>query len=152
MIRSRLFADYDDFLRRAPKQALGLMTETRKIMHQELAREVHALTPVGSAATKDRRPRRLKRSLKMTPGRPITIGDQASPHAQVIDRGRKRGFTPRGQKRVRGRKGRKRKVNKLAPMLGSKQAPQGITRPAWRTVQAKHDAIVAKAIAEAEKK
>jgi hypothetical protein len=67
-----------------------------------------------------------------------------APHAAIIDRGRKRGFTPRGQKRVRPSraKGAKPKPNPKAPMRGSRKVPRGITKPAKKAVLARADEIL----------
>jgi hypothetical protein len=67
-----------------------------------------------------------------------------APHAAIIDRGRKRGFTPRGQKRIRPSraKGKKPKTNPKAPMYGSKKVPRGITKPAKKVVLANADKIL----------
>lgn len=112
-----------------------------------------AITPVGgvlSKPTKAHAPGLMKKSWQYFRNRDgfETLKNYA-PHGIIIDRGRRRGVTAKGA--VRDRSHRAGKVNKAAKMLGSKQAPIGITRAVWRRINRveRYD-ISARAIAKAE--
>ena len=112
-----------------------------------------AVTPVGgimSHPTKAHAAGEMKRQWRYFRNRSgFETIKNFSPHATIIDRGRKRGVTPIGQARKKSH--RKQAVHHDAKMLGSKQAPTGITKPVWRYINttARPD-ISAKAIAKAE--
>lgn len=95
-----------------------------------------AITPVGgvlSRRRKDRAPGLMKKSWQYFRNRDgfETLKNYA-PHGIIIDRGRKKGVTAKGA--VRAASHKKGKVNKNARMLGSKQAPIGVTRAVWRRI------------------
>jgi hypothetical protein len=138
--------------------AKEIASETRDGMARFALPRARAIAPVGGALSKDKNPGRLKRSIRLVPStRPedpamvVSEGTDA-PHASIIDRGRRRGVTPTGQKRVRAKKGEKLKPNKQAKMLGSKQAPAGIKRPVVAATMKEAEAIATRAIAKAEGK
>jgi len=112
-----------------------------------------AITPVGgilSRRRKDRAPGLMKKSWQYFRNRDgfETLKNYA-PHAIIIDRGRKKGVTAKGA--VRDASHRRGKVNKNARMLGSKQAPIGVTRAVWRRInKVERFDISARAIAVAE--
>lgn len=115
-----------------------------------------ARTPIGgimSKARRDRAPGMMQRGWRWKISRAGTkrLSNEA-PHALIIDRGRKRGVTPVGAKsRVRARRGKKLKPNKSAKWLGSKLAPQGVTRPVWRIINKAQRAEISRiAIRKAE--
>lgn len=112
-----------------------------------------AITPVGgvlSRPTKAHAPGLMKKSWQYFRNRDgfETLKNYA-PHAMIIDRGRKKGVTAKGERRDASH--RRGKVNKAAKMLGSKQAPIGVTRAVWRRINRveRYD-ISARAIAVAE--
>lgn len=161
------FFSLADFAAGFPGECSALATTLKRAAGKEIAKRMDVymreIAPVGGLVfdvdkgriigSRDRHPGLLKSSFRILPGEDRIREENTAPHAMIIDRGRKRGFTPRGQKRVRlKRSDRKRKGNKQAPMLGSKQAPQGMTRPAFKRVQAEREAIVSRAIDAAEAK
>lgn len=151
------FKSLDDFARNGARQAALAGRAIAQSGSAEVAKRAAAyagpLTPIGGVLTKDRHPGLMKRSWvqsSSTPG--ITALGNTAPYAGIIDRGRKRGVTPIGAKqRLRSRGKKKLKPNKQARMLGSKQAPAGITRPLWRRLKKERAAIEAAAARELEK-
>lgn len=158
-MKTESFGSLRDFAQRAPakaaKHARGVMVAGAEEIRRRFLAYAQALTPVGGSLGPDRHPGLLKRSWKASGAVTATgvaaIGNAAE-HAAIINRGRRRGVTPIGSKtRVRAAKGKKLKPNKKARMLGSKQAPQGMTRPTWKRIKAEREAITARAIAVAER-
>ncbi len=143
------FASLSDFARRVPGEVAATSLGLAKAVQAEIARRAlpyaRAITPVGGVLSRDRHPGQMKGSWN---GGVNVIGGWVAtdaPYGAVIDRGRKRGFTKRGEERKRFKKGEKKRVNKAAPMLGSKQAPRGILRPVVDRIFAEQDAIVDRA-------
>lgn len=148
----RVFKGLDEFLARGVKElgakAAKVSTEvTTQVRDRglELSKQV---APVGGKLTRDRHPGQLRDSLKPIEedGAAKVVSDV--PYGGVINRGRKRGITPQGQKRVRAKRGEKVKPNPKAKMLGSPQAPRGITRPVRQRLAKELPAIVEKAVAK----
>lgn len=156
-MKTHTFNGLDDFARRSAHEAAKATRVVGSAAIQEIGKRFHAyavpITPIGGIFTKDRHPGLMKRSWQMGGGSDLraTLGNTA-PYATIIDRGRKRGVTPIGASKIPGfkRKHRKGKANKQAKMMGSKQAPQGITRPVWKRIRGEHDSIVRTAISRAE--
>ena len=149
-----------------PEAAAAIVTRIGSAAKKEIAKReltyLRALTPVGGSLSRDRHPGLMKRSWRTlrpaddTPAPAVIINETpyiAAPYAAIIDRGRKRGFTIRGEKRQRRRfKGLKlRRKSKGVPMLGSKQAPQGVRKPAYERIVSEGDQIAEIALLAGER-
>lgn len=118
-----------------------LLGELHKLVHSALETLVVANSPVGSG--RDKHPGQLKASWSSAPAvGAITAGSESTlintaPHMQVINRGR-----------LMGKVSRKRPGTR---MLGSLQAPKGITKPSFTKLKSMKDGIITEAIAKADK-
>jgi hypothetical protein len=131
-----------DFSRYTARLAQNLGASGVDVAFDEAEVRVPGLTPVLTG--------RLKggyRTVRRADGSRVLINDVS--YFTIINRGRRRGFTPRGQQRVRRRKGMK--VNKAAPMLGSKQAPRGMTRPVVRAIMGARPQLLRRIFDRAER-
>jgi hypothetical protein len=148
----RHYNGLSDFAKRAP-QDVGKIARGLSLLVQEeaflIARPYsRAITPVGGTRGRDRHVGLLKSSWteRGAPGGMMILNNRAS-YSNIIDRGRKRGVTPRGQKRTSHKKG---KPHPEARMLGSVQARAGLRRPTVKYVMGAREAIVRKAITRLE--
>lgn len=149
-----------DFARTVPgdvaKKTKAVLRGTRDSAAQEGLRYAQAVAPVGGVLSKDKKPGRLKKSIRLVSKKDSDFAARVvsqspdAPHAAIIDRGRKRGVTPKGKKRVRAREGEKLRPRKDSKMLGSRQAPSGISKVVGKRLLAHMDAFVADAIRKAD--
>lgn len=147
----------ETFGKRAPKVFAALCAAVLANAVDEIGARwfplAQARTPIGGIFSKrrrDRAPGLLQRSWVRYRNRTgFEKIKNVAPHSVIIDRGRKRGVTPVGQQRDRSH--RKGKPIKTARMLGSVQAPQGMTRPTWKRINGvERPEISRRAIAKAE--
>lgn len=131
---------WENFSKLAPKIADQLARTVLQQAAWEIQKRwlpyVRAITPIGGALTRDKHPGLAKRSWRVVTVREgVWRLSNLVAHAHILDRGRRHGVTPIGAKsRARAKKGTKLAPNKRARMLGSVQAPQGMTKPTWRRV------------------
>lgn len=148
------FNDLREFGRLAPdklaQQAKTLRAAVVSKMADAALPIAKAIAPVGGVTTKDKHPGMLKKSITkiIEGGIPHIVTDV--PHGNIIDRGRRRGVTPKGEKRVRSKRGQKLKPNKKAKMLGSIQARRGIGRPTRDMLRKNFERYANEAIREIE--
>jgi hypothetical protein len=128
----------DAAIAKTGKTVLG---ELHRAVQSKLTTLLNQGSPVGSG--RDPHPGLLKKSWISEPNpESIQAGTESTvynfaPHVQVIDRGR-----------LLGKVSRKRPGTR---MLGSLQAPAGISRPAFKNLAKAKDALLSEAIAKADK-
>lgn len=160
------FSGLDDFAARSPYEAGRVTVAVQGAVVDELfarlTRLLQVMTPVGGVLSeRDRHPGLMKRSwhglARSANGRQAKItlatglAGKAGAYPAIINAGRKRskaagsraqlleGFKKRRSgKAIRGR------------WLGSRQAPRGVTGPAWKIVKRQREQIIAAARRKAE--
>jgi hypothetical protein len=147
------FSSLEDFAERGLALAAEQAKKAGEKAKEEVAKRTLAyavgLAPVGGKVSPDRNPGRLKASLKRVTeyGQGKVVSD--SPYGGIINRGRKRGITPKGQKRVRSSE--KTKPHAEAKILGSPLAPQGISTPVLKRLNSEREEILRSAIEQTER-
>lgn len=123
------------------KEGKTLLGELHKLVHGNLETIVVTTSPVGSG--RDKHPGLLKKSwTSAPPAESIQAGSESvlansAPHMTIINRGR-----------LMGRVSRKKPGTR---MLGSLQAPAGITKPAFKKLNSLREKLLAEAIQKANK-
>lgn len=162
-MKQKTYRDAREFQRLGPADALrevrrfgGFATSETAERFQDYAERLSPLGGVMSKARRNRAPGLLQKSWQMvasvqSQGRVFALGNRA-PHAGIINMGRirnKRSYRVRKSGRF-FRGGASYTIPANRRFIGSRLAPRGIVRPAWRRLKLDEAAVSRIAIQRAE--